>query len=73
MTDYAKMKHPVNVVTVDLSVSKVTSVKIIDHDNSSDRLWLLNHTFWAMRNGHGVAVNPFPAFKKSKELGGDAQ
>lgn len=34
------------------------SIKVIDHDNSSDRKWLMNHQFWAMRNGRTVTMYP---------------
>lgn len=37
----------------------VESRKYIDHANSSDRKWLGNHIFWAMRNNRSVRITPF--------------
>lgn len=34
------------------------SYKRIDHNNSSDRKWLGNHCFWAMRNGRKIVTYP---------------
>lgn len=34
------------------------SIKVIDHANSSDRKWLTNHQFWAMRNKRRVTMYP---------------
>lgn len=34
------------------------SSKIIDHNNSSDRKWMMNHIHWAMRNSRTVALRP---------------
>lgn len=34
------------------------AVKMVDHSNSSDRKWLMNHIFWALRNSRQVAVMP---------------
>ena len=33
-------------------------VKVIDHDNSSDRKWLASHQFWAARNKRRVTIYP---------------
>ena len=32
--------------------------KQIDHHNDSDRIWLNNFIFWAMRNGVRVTLRP---------------
>lgn len=32
--------------------------KQIDHGNDSDRIWLSNFLFWAMRNGVRVTLRP---------------
>ena len=40
------------------ALQKLESLKDIDHDNSSDRKWLGNHCFWAMRNNRKVVTYP---------------
>lgn len=40
------------------SAMEMESLKVIDHDNSSDRKWLSSHLFWAMRNGRTVTIQP---------------
>lgn len=40
------------------SAMEMESLKVIDHDNSSDRKWLASHLFWAMRNGRTVTIQP---------------
>lgn len=39
-------------------VESYESEKIIDHASASDRKWLGNHCFWAMRNGRRVTSYP---------------
>lgn len=44
--------------STDASAMEMESLKVIDHDNSSDRKWLASHLFWAMRNGRTVTMRP---------------
>jgi hypothetical protein len=37
---------------------RLEATKMIDHSNSSDRKWLTNHSFWAMRNARKVSITP---------------
>lgn len=46
----------INVTTLNLTSDAVTS-HVIDHDDYESRKWLARHTWWAIRNGHMVAVS----------------
>jgi hypothetical protein len=48
---------PVQVDTFTMN-GHLESSKIIDHANSSDRKWLGNHSFWALRNSRIVETRP---------------
>src|SRR3546814_2677020 len=44
----------VEIRTLKMTDGSLESMKVIDHDKSSDRKWLATHCFWAMRNGRQV-------------------
>lgn len=52
------MKHPIEVITMEIETNKITDARTINHNNDSDRRWLGSHIFWALRNGHGVQLTP---------------
>ena len=45
-------------VRTDDETWEIESMKVIDHDKTSDRKWLGTHCFWAMRNMRRVVTNP---------------
>lgn len=34
----------------------IEQVKTIDYNNKSDRIWLKNHSFWALTNNRRIAT-----------------
>src|SRR3546814_5864632 len=48
----------VEIRTLKMTDGSLESMKVIDHDKSSDRKWLATHCFWAMRNGRQVISTP---------------
>lgn len=53
-----EVKNPIEVITMNMVDHTEYDRRTIDHDNDSDRRWLGNHTYWAVRNGHGVQIAP---------------
>lgn len=52
------MTAPTVVVTRNMITGQVTDERLIDHNFRSDRQWLGNHLYWALRNDHGVQCAP---------------
>lgn len=50
--------HPIRVITWEGANAVSESRKQIDHADSSDRKWLANHIFWAMRNNRRIEITP---------------
>ena len=46
------------VTTLNMATDVIYDERQIDHQNHSDRVWLTNHLHWAMRNNHGVQLEP---------------
>lgn len=53
-----EMRTPCRIITVDVETMTETDNRIIDHSDRSDRQWLGAHSFWALRNKHGVQTAP---------------
>src|SRR3546814_15951953 len=57
----------VEIRTLKMTDGSLESMKVIDHDKSSDRKWLATHCFWAMRNGRQVISTPENEFPHNKD------
>src|SRR3546814_2104695 len=58
----------VEIRTLKMTDGSLESMKVIDHDKSSDRKWLATHCFWAMRNGRQVISTPENEFPHNKDV-----
>lgn len=58
--ELTEKRIPIRVTTYVPETDEIENERVIDHNNHSDRVWLGNHSFWAMRNGFGVDVEPLP-------------
>jgi len=49
---------PITIVTRSLTNPDLVTRKTINWNNSSDRIWLGNHTHWAMNNKSSITLAP---------------
>lgn len=48
----------VHTITKNMETDEITYEKTINHGNHDSRVWLANHIHWALRNNHGVQLEP---------------
>lgn len=56
---------PTKIITLNMATNAIYDEREIDHLNHSDRVWLTGHIHWALRNNHGVQLEPLKAGEQS--------